>query len=173
LEHILGGWAVAGFTEYQSGQPFTIRTGVDSVGSVAGGTNPPGRPDYNPNGTFQNDPDTGDLRTFRTPIDGTGIVVAPLGANGLPLPNSMSGGGNLGRNTFRGPGFNNWNLNLLKRISVSENVSVELQSQFVNLFNHTNFQNPEARMNNASFGKNTATPLTDSRQVLLGAKIRF
>ena len=67
------------------------------------------------------DPVTGDLRTFTIPIDGTGIVVAPRGPDGLPLANSMPGGGNLGRNTLRGPSFQNWNLSLMKTMAIKEN----------------------------------------------------
>jgi len=173
LGHIFGGWQIAGFTEFQSGQPFTIRTGVDSVGTTAGGSNPPGRPNFNPRGTITKDPDTHDLRTFTIPINGTGIVTTPLGSNGLPLAKSMAGGGNLGRNTFRGPSFQNWNVSLMKRITIKEDWHLQLRSDFTNLWNHNNFQNPEARMSSPSFGANTATLLTDARLILFSAKLKF
>ena len=89
LRPIFGGWQIAGFTEFQSGQPFTIRPGVDTVGTLSAGF--PGRPNYNPNGIMTKDPVTGDLRTFTIPTNGTGVVVAPLGPNGI-LANSMPGG---------------------------------------------------------------------------------
>ncbi|MEW5979145.1 MAG: carboxypeptidase regulatory-like domain-containing protein [Acidobacteriota bacterium] len=171
--HILGGWQVAGFTEWQSGQPFTIRTGVDSVGTAAGGTNPPGRPNYNAGGILTRDPVEGNFRTFSTPIDGTGIVVAPLTAGGIPLANSMPGGGSLGRNTFRGPSFSQWNFTLMKTVPLWERVKLQLRSDLVNLWNHNNFQNPEGRMNSPTFGANTATLISDSRTMLVSAKIRF
>lgn len=170
LERIFGGWQVAGFTELQSGQPFTIRTGADTVGTLAAAF--PGRPNYNPGGMLSKDPDTDDLRTFRIPLDGTGIVVAPMGPNGI-LANSMPGGGNLGRNTFRGSSFQNWNFSLLKNISIKENWRVQLRADFINLWNHNNFQNPVATMSSTTFGANTANLLTDTRQILASAKIRF
>ncbi|MBI3939669.1 MAG: TonB-dependent receptor [Acidobacteria bacterium] len=173
LRHVFSGWQISGYTEAQSGQPFTIRTGVDSVGTTAGGANPPGRPNYNPGGAFTPDPVTGNLRTFRTSISGGGIVVAPLSAQGVPLVNSMSGGGNLGRNTFRGPAYHNWNFSLAKTVAVAERWKIQVRSDFINLWNHDNFQNPESRMNNSAFGGNTADLLTDVRQVLLSAKITF
>src|SRR5687767_8429618 len=71
-------------------------------------------------GIFAKDPVTGNLRTFSTPINGTGIFVTALGSNGLPLPNSKVGGGNLGRNTFRGPGFVSTNFSLGKNFSITE-----------------------------------------------------
>jgi hypothetical protein len=41
------------------------------------------------------DPVTGDFRTFTSPLVG-GQFIVPLGANGLPLTNSL-GNGNLGK----------------------------------------------------------------------------
>ena len=118
------------------------------------------------------DPTTGDLRTFVIPVNGTGIVTAPSGPNGI-LANSMPGGGNLGRNTFRGPSFQNWNVSLLKKISFKENWQLQIRGDFVNFWNHRNFQNPVAVMSSPAFGQNTATLLTDSRQILLSAKLKF
>jgi hypothetical protein len=117
VKRVLGGWQVTGFTEFQSGQPFTIRTGVDSVGQ---GTTAASRPNYNPGGVFIKDPVDGTLRTFTIPINGTGIVVTPLTTAGLPVGSSMPNGGNLGRNTFRGPGYRNWNFGLVKTIAITE-----------------------------------------------------
>jgi hypothetical protein len=173
LRQVFGGWQISGFTEYQSGQPFTITTGVDTVGSVGLGTFP-ARPNYNPNGIIRKDPVTDDFRTFFTPRDGTGIVVTQLGPNGLPLANSSPTGGNLGRNTFRGPSFENWNFSVIKKISLRENWHIQLRSDFFNLFNHNNFPNPVANMNSPAFGSNTSTGFwTDARQITFSAKIRF
>ena len=146
---------------------------MDTVGTTAGGTNPPGRPNYNPGGIFAKDPVTGDLRTFTTLINGTGIVVAPRDANGNILANSMSGGGNLGRNTFRGPSFQNWNFSLMKKVLITENWQIQFRSDFINLWNHNNFKNPDAKMASPSFGANTDTLVTDAREILFSAKIRF
>jgi hypothetical protein len=172
LRHIFGSWQMSGFTEHQSGQPFTIRTGVDSGGS---GTIAPWRPNYNAAGTFSQDAVERNLRTFSTPINGSGIVVTPLTAGGLPLANSMSNGGSLGRNTFRGPDLANWNFSIAKSIPLSERLKLQFRGDFIDMWNHRNFQNPEARMNNTAFGANTANLVTGvgGRTMLLGAKIRF
>jgi hypothetical protein len=169
-KHILGGWQFSGFTEFQSGQPFTIRTGVDSAGI---GSATPARPNFNASGVLTKDPVEGNLRTFSTPISGTGIVVAPLTSGGIPLANSMPGGGNLGRNTFRGPGFNQWNFTLMKTISISERIKLQLRNDLINLWNQNNFQNPVATMASPAFGTNSAALLTDARTMLVSAKIKF
>jgi outer membrane receptor protein involved in Fe transport len=172
LSRIFAGWEISGFTEAQSGQPFTIRTGADTVGTTAGPGNQPGRPNFNPGGVFIKDQVTDDLRTFTIPLNGTGIVTAPFSANTI-LANSMAGGGNLGRNTFRGPSFQQWNASLMKRIAIKENLQIQLRSDFINLWNHNNFPNPEARMSSPNFGRNTAKLISDSREILFSAKIKF
>jgi hypothetical protein len=167
---VFSGWELAGFTEFESGQPFTIRTGVDTAG--IGSVNP-GRPNFNPGGIMTKDRVTNDLRTFTIPINGTGIVTAPLATNGLPLQNSMSGGGTLGRNTFRGPGYSNWNLSVSKTLSVTEAVKFQFRTDFINLMNHNNFRNPENRMSSTAFGTNVVSLVTDSRSITFSGKLKF
>ena len=170
LRQVFSGWQIAGFTEFESGQPFTIRTGADTAGI---NNLDSARPNFNFGGLISLDPSTHDLRTFTIPMDGTGIVMVPLGANGQPLANSMSGGGNLGRNTFRGPGFNAWNFSVGKTFSITESVTFQLRSDFINVWNHNNFRNPETRINSTSFGQQTLQLISDNRSVLLSGRIRF
>jgi hypothetical protein len=179
LRHVFGGWEISGWTEAQSGQPFTIRTGVDSAGI---GTTTPARPDLNVNGVFKanynstgtiQEQSGGGLRTFFIPRDATGLVVAPRTATGALLENSMPGGGNLGRNTFRGPTYQQWNFSLMKSISITERGKLQIRSDFINLWNHNNFANPVATMASPAFGTNTADLLSDTRQILFSAKLKF
>jgi hypothetical protein len=179
LRHTLSGWQVSGFTELQSGQPFTIRVGVDSIGNGLSNTSAAGRPNFNPNGTLIKDADTGNLRTFTIPLDGTGIIDAPHVTNPTTgavtyLRNSMEVGGTLGRNTFRGPGFANTNLSLMKRFTLPKEMQLQVRGDFINVFNHHNFANPDSNMSNPNtFGQQTLAPVLDSRQVMLGAKFLF
>jgi len=168
MKGVLKGWQLSGQTDYQSGQPFTIRTGVDTGGT---GTAAPHRPDYNPGGTITLDPVTGNYRTFITPINGTGIVTTALTSGGAPLANSKVGGGNLGRNTFRGPGFRNWSFSTLKQFDITERWKVQLRADWINAFNMRNFGNPTSLMNSPNFGVNTTDP--GGRSMLVSAKIRF
>ncbi|HUR46507.1 MAG TPA: TonB-dependent receptor [Candidatus Saccharimonadales bacterium] len=161
---LLAGWSLSGSAEWQSGQPFTIVTGVDSGGSgIAAGW----RPDLLSGGSLAADPSSNDLRTFSTREK----FKTPRTTNGSPLANSMPEGGNLGRNTYRGPAFTIWNLNIAKTVELHENVRLRLRGDFINAWNHRNFGNPVANMNSAAFGSNTTDP--GNRAVLLSAKLSF
>ena len=46
---------------------------------------------------------------------------------------------NLGRNTFPTKPINNWDLSVLKRISIRERYKFEIGAQLLNLFNHPQF----------------------------------
>jgi hypothetical protein len=165
VKQVFSGWQFSGVTSYQSGQPFTIVTGVDSNGNGAGGD----RPNYNPNGTFAKDPLTGNLRTFTTSkVDGRFLV--PLGSNGLPLAFSL-GNGNLGKNTLRAPYFPNTDLSLLKRIKTFESQSLVLRVDLFNAFNQDNYGIPVNSLNSLSFGQNTNN--WGNRSVTVGAKYTF
>jgi hypothetical protein len=94
-----------------------------------------------------------------------------LTAGGVPLVNSWAGGGNLGRNTFRGPGFANWSASLAKTFSITERWKIQLRSDWINLWNQRNFGNPVATMNTPAFGTNVTDP--GGRTMLLSAKIQF
>ncbi len=169
VNSLLGGFQLSGITTHQSGQPFTIQTGVDSNGNGQGAD----RPNYNPNGILTLDPVTNNFRSFTSPLVG-GRFVVPLGANGLPLANSM-GNGNLGRNTFRAPGFWNTDLSVLKRFALpwggEENHSFIIRADFLNAFNQDSYGIPVINMNNPDFGKNLNN--WGARTITLSAKYRF
>ncbi len=168
-KQVFGGWQISGVFDAQSGQPFTIRTGVDTngIGSAA-----PARPNLNAGGAFTRDQVSNDLRTFVMPINGSGLLTTTLNTvTGLPLANSSAVFGNLGRNTFRGPKFANWNLGLFKNFQFGERWKLQLRNDMINAFNQYNFGNPVATMNSPIFGTNTSNPPT--RTMLMSAKIIF
>lgn len=164
-----GGWQVSGIWDIQSGQPFTIRTGVDTFGI---GTAASARPNVNPGGAFTKDPVEGNLRTFVMPVNGTGLLTTTLNtATNIPLANSSTQFGNLGRNTFRGPIFTNWNASLFKNFGIGDRWKVQFRTDFINAFNTYNFGNPVATMNSPIFGSNTTNP--GNRTMLMSLKILF
>jgi outer membrane receptor protein involved in Fe transport len=170
---LFGGFQISGITQYQSGQPFTILTGVDSNGNGQGGD----RPNFNANGIFIPDPVTGNLRTFTSPLIGGAFVVPLIRTTtgfGLPLTNSL-GNGNLGRNTLRAPGFWNTDISLLKRFALpwggENNHRLILRADFLNAFNQDNYGIPVNSMNSTDFGKNLNN--WGNRTITLGIKYSF
>jgi hypothetical protein len=53
--------------------------------------------------------------------------------------------GNVGRNTYRGPFQENWDLSIQKRTRITERVSLNFRTDFFNAFNHPSFQGPQAQ----------------------------
>jgi len=65
--------------------------------------------------------------------------------------------GDLGRNTGRGPGFTQWDASFAKTTLLTEKLRLQFRGELFNLFNHPNFANPVNFLNDANFGKSTAT----------------
>jgi hypothetical protein len=50
--------------------------------------------------------------------------------------------GNLGRDTFIGPGLATWDFSVLKNITLHERLSLQFRAEFFNLLNRANFNTP-------------------------------
>ncbi len=143
MGHVLGGWQLSGILLFETGVPFNIANGLDADG-LGGALD---RPDYNPNGikdtravpnaaspTGYIDPDNGNKAV--DPASAM-YVVLPANAGLTPRPT-----GNLGRNTWRGPGICNWDSSLQKSVSITERVKLELRGEFFNVLNHPQYGVP-------------------------------
>jgi hypothetical protein len=68
--------------------------------------------------------------------------------------------GTCGRNSFRGPGFKQWDFNLNKTTKITERMSLQIRFEVFNLMNHPNF-NPTPSSTNigsGSFSQYSQTP---------------
>jgi hypothetical protein len=80
--------------------------------------------------------------------------------------------GTLGRNAFRGPGFINTDLALSKHFKlVAEKLDAELRMDAFNVFNHTNFGNPNTNIFSSTFGQVSTTQ--GPRLVQIALHLRF
>jgi hypothetical protein len=159
---ILGGWELAGIAIFQSGLPFSVIT-----------TAPYPKGDYNADGfnyDYPNAPSFGNSVSVSRSAYVTGLFPAsafPLPAAGQP--------GNLGRNTFNGPGLANVNMNIMKTLHipwfVKEGATFQLRGEIFNLFNRVNLMAPVNDLSNPLFGKLTGQSLP--RSVTFGARIQF
>ena len=87
----------------------------------------------------------------------------------IPGPNNPFG--NLGRNAFRAPNFENWDLGVSKFVTIREGMRLQFRSEFFNVLNHTNFWFPNQQENSSSFGQtSTAFP---ARQIQFALKLLF
>jgi hypothetical protein len=86
------------------------------------------------------------------------------------------------RNAFRGPAFKNFDLSLFKNFTVpglaqSRSSTIQIRIEAFNVFNWLNLNNPVAQVNNANFGKVTASRGTNQvggpRTLQLAAKFLF
>jgi hypothetical protein len=66
--------------------------------------------------------------------------------------------GTLARNAIYGPGATNFDTSFFKDFSLTERQKVQFRAELFNIFNHPQFQNPSAALNNLPFfGQTTST----------------
>ncbi len=65
--------------------------------------------------------------------------------------------GNIGRDLFYGPGFASVDFSVFKRTPITERISTEFRVEIFNLFNRTNYANPNVTFSSSSFGQMTQT----------------
>jgi hypothetical protein len=86
--------------------------------------------------------------------------------------------GTLGRNTFRGPAFHNFDISVVKdtpvgkRKSGSELVNVQFRSEFFNMFNIVNMGLPSNTIQGTGFGLINRTA-GSSRQIQFSLKVVY
>src|SRR5205807_7749636 len=116
------------------------RTGDSRVGSSSGGQ----RPDFNPAPGCSTNPvnpgqPSNNLQTVTDPT--TGVVQWKCFS--FPLLGEL---GNLGRNTLRGPGLQEFDFSLFKNWTLGEQARLQFRAEFFNAFNHANFQMRSPRL---------------------------
>jgi Carboxypeptidase regulatory-like domain/TonB dependent receptor len=173
----LGGWAVAGITIVQSGLPFSIIDsgagtaflGSGSAPGVTGGSLASGA-------TMSDGYSHGGIGTrVNGYLNPAAFTPAPLlypaqcdpnQPDPTIIPNAnfcTTDFGNLGRNTFRGPGQANFDFSLIKNFRITERQALRFTTDFFNIWNHANFANPaftdveSIGTTNSPFGKITST----------------
>jgi hypothetical protein len=160
--HILGGWQLAGIAIFQSGLPFSV---------VTTGAYPRG--DFNADGFNYDAPNTPSFGNHVS-VSRSAYISGLFPASAFPIP-APGQEGNLGRNTFSGPGLANVNLNVVKtaRIPwfVREGATVQLRGEIFNLFNRVNLTNPVSDLSNSLFGKSTGQNLP--RSVTFGIRVQY
>jgi len=79
--------------------------------------------------------------------------------------------GNVGRNAFRAPSYEQWDLGVDKNFRIRESIRLQFRSEFFNVLNHTNFGIPNTQSTNVAFGQIRTT--YPPRQIQLALKLIF
>jgi Carboxypeptidase regulatory-like domain len=170
--HITGGWQLLNITTLTSGSPFSVYSGVQQTGVGAGGTD---RPD------LLAMPKLSTSRTVREDYFGLGAnnssyFFVPIGVPGGTGPN-QGRFGTLGRDTFRGPHFRNFDVALIKdtpfgRRGNGEFGVLQFRAEFFNIFNIVNFGLPSNIVRGTGFGIISRTAGA-SRQIQFSLKLNY
>jgi len=141
---VAGGWQFSGYGILEQGRPMTVYTDAAFPNG-----------DFNADGTRYDRPNApGDaLKRSRYSKQEYLSGVFRVADFPRPAPGQL---GNLGRNTFRGPGFARVDGSLQKNFSVSaERMTVNLRLEAFNALNRANLNPPTTNLNSNNFGKVT------------------
>ncbi len=171
---ITSGWEVLSIASISSGSPFTVYSGIQQTGAGSNGVD---RPDQ------ITTPHLSTTRKVREDYFGEGTNNA---ADFFFIPIHVSGGtgpnqgrfGTLGRNTFRGPAFYNFDLAAIKdtpfgtRKSGAELVDLQFRAEFFNIFNIVDMGLPANIISGSGFGQISKTA-GNSRQIQFSLKLIY
>jgi len=158
---ILGGWQFSGVWILQTGLPFTVYTSApfapvfDEGGNVVGNTGG----DYNADGTNYDVPNTPSFGNHLSGKHKKDYLKGLFSASSFPTPD-LGTEGDLGRNTYDQPGFNNLNFTFSKFFDLpfffGEAMRIEARGEVFNLFNRVNLHNVTSDMTSGLFGHATS-----------------
>jgi hypothetical protein len=171
---LTAGWELLSISTLASGSPFTVYSGVQQTGAGSNGVD---RPDQIA------DPRLSTARKVRVDYFGEG---ANNGADYFSIPIHVAGGtgpnqgrfGTLGRDTFRGPAFYDYDFAMIKdtpfgsRGSGAELVDLQFRSEFFNLFNIVDMGLPANVIDGSGFGEISKTA-GNSRQIQFSLKLIY
>jgi len=156
---LASGWALNSIATLQDGFPFTPQLSFNP--SNNGDTRNPVRPSLNP--AFSGPVIQGRPNQYFNP---RAFLVPPNGTYG-----------NLGRDTFIGPGLATLDFSLLKDTKITEKLDLQFRAEFFNILNHADFNTPNLIAFTSAPGAPSPTAgvitstSTTSRQIQFGLKL--
>jgi hypothetical protein len=166
-------WQIAGIFNWRSGAPMTFGGARASFNAGNEGpmvvgvlpkdtgkvtiTSTPGVVTYFDGFTQVDDPAKAGVTTLNsTHLSNSEMAIKDAAGNLLfvnPSPGQLS---NLAKGYLRGPSFIGLDMNLSKRVQISETKNVEFRMDVINILNHPNWGTPNTTINSTSFGRITA-----------------
>jgi hypothetical protein len=155
---VLGGWEFTGIAHANTGGPLGIGINFDNANIGQRGMT--ARPNFL----------GGQVRT--TPAAGADQTVGYLNASAFAVAAPYTYG-NLGRNTARNLGAQEFTLGLYKNFPIRENKeSIQFRAEFFNAFNHVNFGGIDGTLEDPTFGDIGGTN-NNSREIQFALKLYF
>lgn len=147
----LNGWSISGIWTANSGQPFTVTTGVDNYFSGLGNNRPsiiPGKIPRTIKGTR-----TAEMAQWfdtsvycRPGVDAGCAGLGPAGMLGNERPAQLDV-----------PGYKNVDASLFRDFAVSERMKFQLRGEVSNVFNLVNLGTPSASISSSTYGQVTGS----------------
>jgi hypothetical protein len=171
---VTDGWEMLSISSISSGSPFIVYSGIQQTGA---GSNSVDRPDQIAK------PHLSTARKDRQDYFGKGTA---NGSTYFSIPIHVAGGtgpnlgrfGTLGRNSFRGPAFYNFDFAFIKdtpfgrRKSGAEFMDLQFRSEFFNVFNIVTMDLPADVLSGSGFGQINKTA-GNSRQIQFSLKLIY
>jgi len=155
VRHAVNGWQWTGMGQFQTGSPLIIESGRDN-----------GRSGINDD---------------RAILTGESLD-APAGADKRVAfnrdafaRNPVGTFGTAGVGILTGPHLYTFDMGIFKSFQFTERIRLQFRSEFFNIFNQTNFRNPNTNLSSGGFGKITQTHnfAGDPRLIQFGLKLFF
>jgi hypothetical protein len=174
---LLNGWALSGITTFQTGFPIRITSVADNELMYSFDFELPGEP--NQVGRFRTMRPQSNNNYFFDPngftenaSDSSQPACTQQAVFNCYDPTLFGSLGNAKRTMCCGPHISNTDFAILKTISLTEAKHIDFRAEFFNLFNHTQFYNPDGNTSDGSqFGQ--VTQVRDPRLVQFALKFFF
>ena len=174
---LLNGWSFSGITTFQTGFPIRISTVADNELMYSFDFELPGEPaQLAPFRTMKPQSNNNYFFDPNSFTDNATDNSAPPCSAGAQYecydPGLLGTLGNTKRTICCGPHISNTDFAILKTIATSESTHVDFRAEFFNIFNHTQFFNPDGNVSDGSqFGQ--VTQVRDPRLVQFALKFFF
>jgi Carboxypeptidase regulatory-like domain len=171
---VLNDWAVSGITTYQTGFPIRITSSADNELMNSFDFELPGEPDQLSKFGWQSPQKNGNYY-FNPQIFTENTSDPTCGGSPYPGcydPSLLGRVGNAPRTICCGPGISDTDFVVMKSLKVTERTHFEFRAEIFNIFNHTQFFNPDGNSTDGSqFGQ--VTEVKDPRLVQFALKFYF
>jgi outer membrane receptor protein involved in Fe transport len=151
FKNVLNGWTLTAIVTTNSGQPFTVTTGVDNYFDGQGNNRPSIVPGQIPKTLKQGSRKAESLDWFNK------AAYCVTGSTGCPGVGPLNLIGNERPAQLSDPGYRDIDASLVRDIQLHDRLKFEFRGEAVNVFNLTNLSGPSTAMNSSTFGEITGS----------------